>query len=235
MKSSEVIAAFDLSTTCTGVAIASLENNYLKHLVTTPIIPSELLPSDLGYLSQKQKVTTKKGEVLRAYVTSKTEVISKTEKKRRDSAVRKAREEHRLKATREELHRILRQFEPNLILMEQNMAFRSMDVTRALAEIAGSLQAFATAQDIEVVKINVHTARSKWDVYNKASDLAKRYTPAELKKMDIVKETVKFLLLEKYGHYPINHKMTTDESDALLLLDYYLDNERGITILSRDS
>jgi hypothetical protein len=218
----EVVMSFDLSTTCTGVAVATTKNRVVQQLCTLAIQPEGINPVDLGFLPRRVKIFPKKGRAFNAYIRHTGEIISKTEKERRDSLVRKASEETRLHTTSKEISRYFKEFQPSVILMEANMSFRSMEVTRKLAEVAGALQALAAANDIPIHKINVHTARARYDIYGAMEKLARTLTPEQKKRVDMTKETVKFILFNKYIGYGLNTHMTTDESDALLLLDYWL-------------
>lgn len=213
------IAAFDLSTTCTGCTLATMTGKVITTLTTTPIIGQNLKPEELGFLHTKRKVVTKKGEVLTAYVVTKDEVISKTEKEQRDSMVRMASEKKRLRSMAKGIDDIILSFGPDIILMEANMMFRSMNATKQLSEVAGILVGLACAHNVDVVKINVATARSRYNVSSAMIKLASERDESWLKKVDLTKETIKYLMLQEYGDHELNSNMTTDESDSLLIFD----------------
>ncbi len=189
------------------------------------IKPSNINPETLGFLKTKQRVETK-GGLISAYVKDKSEIISRTEKKRRDTMVRTANERFRFQELVREMYSLLLKEKPKYILMEANMAFRNIDVTRKLAEVAGALQALATILHIPLIHLNVHTVRANWDLGKEMVKFASKFTPKQLKSMDLTKETLKSLLLKKYHSYKLNSKMTTDESDSLVLLDHWLLNNK---------
>jgi hypothetical protein len=220
------ILAFDLSTTQTGVAVARIDDNVLTSLKTTVIIPKNPSPSDFGFLKTKQKTKTKSGAPILSYVKHKGEVLTKAEKDRRNYLVRKSSEESRLATTATEIHTLVETYNPFLILMEANMAFRNMDTTRQLAEVAGALQAIATTKTIPLEKINVATARSHWNLSKECINFSKTLSIEESKKVkDLTKETLKHLMLEAFNGYMLDRTMSTDESDALVLLYYWLMQE----------
>jgi len=216
------ILSFDLSSTCTGVAIAELRKNKLVSLDTLAIKPPALDPRTLGFLPKKGKGKLRDGTLITSYLTSKNEVLSKAEKKKRDFIVKSASEKARLEYTILRLKKLIDHFTPFIIIMEANMAFRSMEVTRILAEVAGALQALAATLNIRLVKLNVHVVRGKWDLYGETKKFVKTITPAQAAKMDLTKEVLKHLMLNKYARFNLRGNMTTDESDALVLLDYWL-------------
>lgn len=218
----EVVMAFDLSTTCTGVVIAYFDGKDLIHLETTNVIPKDISPTKAGFLKAKQKTTTKTGETITSYVKYKGEKVSKTEKKRRDVLMKKLSEEHRLITTASGVRELIQKYNPTLILMEANMAFRNMDTTKKLAEVAGALQALAVATGVPLEKINVATARSHWNISKECIEYAKTLTPKELARMDLTKETLKNIMINTFKGYKLNKDMTTDESDALVLLYHWM-------------
>lgn len=220
------ILAFDLSTTQTGVAIACIEDSVLTALKTTAIIPENPSPSDFGFLKTKQKTKTKSGVPILSYVKHRGEILTKAEKDRRNYLIRKSAEESRLATTVTEIHTLVETYNPFRILMEANMAFRNMDTTRQLAEVAGALQAVATTKTIPLEKINVATARSHWNLSKECINFSKTLSQNELKTVkDLTKETLKYLMLEVFNGYKLDRTMSTDESDALVLLYYWLMQE----------
>lgn len=216
-----LITAFDLSTTCTGVTIARLEDGVLASLKTQAIIPPGFDTTALGYLPTKRQVKPKSGKPFQAWVTKAGEVISKTEQARRNTEVRITMERERIGFMAISIADILRS-EPDVVLMEANMAFRSMQVTRQEGEMSGVLQGIAAQYHTKVEKINVHSARSKLCIGTEMVNFARGKNPVWLKSIDLTKETVKYLMLKKYGgKYNLRSDMTTDESDSLLIFDYW--------------
>ena len=225
----ERILVFDLSTTCTGVALCVMSGDSIRTISTTSIIPSKFDLSDLGYLNKRDVVI--RGKKVKAYIKEDGEIITLTTKKKRDVEVKRARETHRLTYTSTELAGLIDSFNPSLIIQEDNMAFRSQDVTRKLGEVAGALQGIAASKGIKLTKINVNTARVMYDVPKLIKEIAKTLSEEELKSIpDLGKEVLKRVMLKKYAKYRLNSSMTTDESDALVLLDYWLVKVRGIQL-----
>lgn len=218
----ETVMTFDLSTTCTGVVIAVFDGATLTNLSTVSIVPSSIDPASVGYLKNRQKTKTKKGESINSYVTHKGEIVSKTEKKRRDVIIKRLSEENRLAETTHAIRSLIKDNKPVIILMEANMAFRNMDTTRKLAEVAGVLQAIALAEGIKLEKINVATARAHWNLSRECIKFARNLTEEELQKIDLTKETLKRLMLDIFSGYKLNREMSTDESDALVLLNHWM-------------
>lgn len=217
------LLTFDLSTTQTGVAIAVVENNVLTALATTAITPKNPSPADFGFLKTKQKTKNKSGAQVLSYVKHKGEVVTKAEKDRRNYLIRKVAEESRLATTVTEIHSLVEIHNPAFILMEANMAFRNIDTTRQLAEVAGALQAIATTKNIPLEKINVATARAHWNLSRECIKFSKTLNPDALKQVkDLTKETLKYLMLEVFNGYKLDRTMSTDESDALVLLYHWL-------------
>lgn len=218
----EVIMAFDLSTTCTGVVLATFDGDTLLELSTRSISPSNISPTSMGYLKTKQKTKTKRGEDIFSYVVRKGEIVSKTEKKRRDILIKRLSEENRLLETAKAARSLVVDNHPTLILMEANMAFRNIDVTRQLAEVAGVLQAISEAENIPLEKIQVATARAHWNLSKECTTYARTLTERELRSIDLTKETLKNIMLGTFSGYKLNKDMTTDESDALVLLHHWM-------------
>jgi len=217
------ILAFDLSTTQTGVAVASVTDNCLMSLDTISITPKSSNPADLGFLKTKQRVTTKSGAQVSSYVKQKGEIVTKKEAKARNLLVKKYSETSRLTETVSEISSLLDVYAPSLVLMEENMAFRNIDTTRQLAEVAGALQAMTSTRGIELEKINVLTARSHWNISKECIAFSRTLTESDLKAVkDLTKETLKALMLSEFRWYKLSSSMSTDESDALVLIFHWL-------------
>jgi hypothetical protein len=130
-----------------------------------------------------------------------------------------ASEKARLTSMAEGIGTLLRASHPDLVLLEANMAFRNMSVTKQLGEMAGILSGIAIYCGVTVEKINVHSARSNLNLMAEMGNFAKDKDPAWLRKIDLTKETIKFRMLTKYKEYGLDKGMTTDESDSLLIFD----------------
>ena len=225
MESSiRTIMSFDLSTICTGVAIGFINTNSIVSVETISIIPpSAICPTTFGFLKSKQKTTTKGGKVVTSYVKYKGEIVTVKGKKERDNLVKYSSETGRLQYTADEIGKLISLVGPNLIIQEDNMAFRSMQVTRQLGEVAGVLQGLATVNGIPLVKVNENHARGQYNTSEILKNFCASKTPEELKVIkDVTKHALKEFLFSKYSKFGLNPEATTDESDALLLLDYWL-------------
>ena len=218
-----VIAAFDLSTTCSGVAIAEVVNGEIKSLRTLAIAPENVNPEILGFLRTKRTVLTPSKASVFSYVRTKGEIVTKQTKKARDLLYKQVNEDNRVSVMALGINSVMLQEKPDLVLMEANMSFRSMDVTRKLAEIAGVLMSLTITNGIPLIKINVNHARQFYDPTKLLGKFCLARTPQELKAMkDVTKEAFKDMLLTKYQGYDLDCTMTTDESDALVILDFHL-------------
>lgn len=217
------VVSFDSSTTCTGVVVAEIENKNLNivSLKTSAIRPEKFDVLDLGYLGKKRKVVinhSKTTTSTTAWLVSVDEKINMTEKRKRDTRVRLADEAYRRYYMAVGINEVL-VAHTDVVLMEENMGFRSQTVTRKLAEISGIIQGAAAARKLVVSKINVHTARATLDIVNESLVFAQGKDPAWLRNCDLTKEVVKYLMLKKYDSYNLFEDMTTDETDALLIFD----------------
>ena len=216
----KTVLAIDASTTCTGCAIAVIEVDVLMKLSTSAIIPPEFDPTLFCFLPTKRSTAVGKNRKA-AWIKFAGERLTVTEDKKRCLEVKMADERHRRGYMASRLNMLIHSVD--LILMEGNMSFRSMSVTRMLGEIAGIIQGLGAAHGKVVEKINVHTARAELDITRASIILAsKGYSEKWLRQADLTKESIKVLMLSKYSVYGLNENMTTDESDALLILDTWL-------------
>lgn len=222
-----IVLSFDLSTSCTGVTESRIEQDDILNMCTYAIIPPKFNPITLGFLKDRKPVATKN---FKAYLHNKEEVVTLKEKKARDVAVGRASEEHYTEYITQSitgaiLRAVANYGHVDLVLMEENMAFRSMDVTRKLGEISGILQALAISNNIPIVKVNVHKARGYLQIEKEMSAFASTLPEKVLasSKFDLTKETLKYLMLERYKRYNLSPTMTTDESDSLVIFTYWYD------------
>lgn len=220
------VISFDLSTTCTGVVIALLDNlGNIKTIETKAIIPTKIDPTKFGFLKNRLKVNTKD---FSSYLKYRDEIVTKTEKRKRDIFIKKESEKLILSSLSNEILNLFKDSPPDIVLMEANMSFRSIDVTRKLAEISGALQSLCVAGTIPILKINLHSARGLWDLSKESIEYARGITEKELKRIDLTKETLKALMLKEYKDYKLNENMTTDESDALVIFNYWYKSYREV-------
>ena len=219
-----IVMSCDLSTTCTGVTIATIERGIVQEIDTLAIIP-KFSPKDVGYLATKHDVVLRNGKKVKSLVKYKGEQVSSGERKRRDREFRNTQRLHRLRFIGAKLGELIDTHRPNLILYEQNMAFGAILTTKQLAEIAGSLNGIAASRGIDIKEYNVNQVRAKYNVVNVIKEFVVTIPPDKLKKMkDIDKEAFKYLMLKKYPM--VRKDITLDESDSLVILDYW----RGVNV-----
>lgn len=220
-----IILGFDLSTTCTGVAVMRLESNSLVSVSTLAIIPNKLSPEVLGFLKTKKNFETR-GVKYVSFVLHKLERVSMTIKKKRDAQYRKAAKEARLKEMSDNIIEVIDKNKPDLVVYEKNMIFGGILTTEQLAILAGTLRGIVKAKGIKLLELNVNNVRSHYDIVSMIHNYAKGKDPEDLKKIpDITKEVLKEYVCEKYS---LAKSITTDESDALVLLDYWRETNEPI-------
>lgn len=213
-----LVMSFDLSTTCTGVAIVRLENNSPTSVITRAIIPVDPVPTELGFLLSKKKFD-KRGIKYSAFVKSMLENVSFTEKKCRDRTYRHLTSKRRLETILVEIDTLVKAYKPDLILYERNMIFGGKLTIEQLAKVAGTLLGIAQANGIRILEYDVNKVRASYDVISLVKSYVKGKSVRELRKVkDMTKVVLRELMCKKYA---IKEHITTDESDALLIFDYW--------------
>lgn len=219
------IMAFDLSSACTGVTFADLKNKdilFLKTFSIRPEVSKTSVAKNLGYLHSENIATTG----IRSWVKSSGEIVSKTEKKKRDVEVRNAINAEIKKYISTEIQKSIDSLSPDLVLVERNESFNGILTTKFLAEIRGILEGVATKQPI--VQYSVAEIRKKFNLAEMTQKYVSNLTPTQMKKeKDITKNALKEYLENKYHIRCAN----TDESDSLAVFDHYYEKE----VMSREN
>lgn len=218
------ILAFDLSTACTGVTGAELDNEailFLKTFSVAPSVDKKQVIKSLGFEPSKQYIESAKQQRVLSYVKYSGENVSKTEKKKRDVSVRNAINAAIKQDLSVKLNELIHSFRPDLILAERNESFHGVLTTKLLAETRGILEGAAEATPIQ--SYNVVKIRSKLDLTNIIHQYISSIQDAqELSGMDkITKHAIRYHLENKYNIRCQN----TDESDSLAVFDYYYETE----------
>ena len=213
------IAAFDLSSVCSGVTFADLKGENIIFLKTFSIQPHFSMneaAKSLGFLHSEKIPTTQ----IRSWVKESGEIVSRTEKKKRDVAVRNALNAQIKKYISIEIEKTVKNLMPDLILVERNESFNGVLTTKFLAEIRGILEGVATEQPI--IQYSVAEIRKKFDLAQMTQEYVKQLSPGQMRgQKDITKTVLKNYLEEKYGVQCAN----TDESDSLAVFDHYYEKE----------
>lgn len=218
------ILSFDLSTTCTGVVGAELNNDKITFIKTFSIVPKidrEAVILKLGYLPSKRRIHLKSGTTIQSYVRPQNDHVTKTEKKKRDVEVRNATNSAIKQEMSIGLNQTISSFNPDLILVERNESFKGVLTTKLLAEARGILE--GAAKEVPIKSYNVISVRSHLDLATLVQQYVDSLADAsQLSGMThITKYAIKHYLEKKYK---INCN-NTDESDALAVFDYYYETE----------
>lgn len=215
------VIAFDLSSVCIGCVVADVDKKVLK-IASCPIIPEKFNPETLGYLKSKGKLRSKNKTFLSWKKKGEVE-IPESEKKKRDSEVRQAKDLFLLKNISEQITEIL-SLSPDLVIVEKNEIFNGILTSVLLAKIMGVLQGICGSKSIPVKEYKVAHIRSKYNVSKLVLSLAESSSKEELQKIpDVSKRAIRKMLSQKY---PTISFQTDDESDACLVFDYWLNYDR---------
>jgi len=221
------VVALDLSTTCIGCTFAWVKDKRIKRIVSKSIRPKRYDPKELGFVNKsRKKIKTPNGLEINAFLYEGETSISKSEKLKRDVLVRKEKRLCQIESINKQLNKLLEEFSPDLILVEQNMSFRSQTSTKRLGEVAGSLHFYANSKDIPIKEFNLNTLRGSIDLRNIRREFVKRKTVEELKKLkDVTKASIRDYLLSLNRYKTLDKGINLDESDSLLVFDYWYRKE----------
>lgn len=213
------VLAFDLSSVCTGVTFADIKDKkiiFLKTFSIKPNIKKADVVKELGFVHSEKVSTTS----IRAWVKEPGEIVSRTEKKKRDVEIRNAYNSKIKKVISLEIKKVIDNLCPDLILVERNESFNGILTTKFLAEIRGILEGAATEQPI--IQYSVSEIRKIFNLADMTMNYVKRMTPEQMRgKKDITKHVLKDFLENKYNITCAN----TDESDSLAVFDHYYESE----------
>lgn len=220
----EKVLAFDLSSKCIGVVAAAIEDNKVEKIQSTSIVPPRFSPSSLGFMNAKKKITTASGKQMSCYVYKNETSVTFQEKRKRDKQVREAKNAFVINDISQKIDALITNFKPDKILVEKNEIFNGILTSILLARINGVLFGIANLHNINVVEFHVQEVRKPYNVMKLTSDFVKGKTSEELKDIpDITKRAIRKLMETKYNH----EFLTDDESDACIVLDYYINYASG--------
>jgi hypothetical protein len=214
---------FDLSSNCIGVVTAEVDNGKVIKILSCPIVPPVFKAGSLGFMDSKKKLPTKTG-VLNTYYKSGETTITKDEKIRRDALVRSSKDMFVLASIGKSISNLIDNIKPDLIIVEKNAIFNGILTSILLAKTMGVLLGVAGRAGIEVKEYSVNKVRSILNVGKIVTDFSKTVTDDVLKRIpDVTKRAIGEVMSKKYG---LKFK-TDDESDACVLLHYYLKENYG--------
>lgn len=220
------VLSFDLSTACVGVVAAVLDNDSKKPVLikSCPIIPERFSAETLGYRKSKKKLPTpKSGEFLNTYYKIGEHTITKSEKLKRDREVRIKENLFVLDYIGRQISAIVDSIRPNIIIVEKNEIFNGVLTSVLLGKVMGVLIGIASSHSIPVNEFKVTKVRSIINLTETTRNFVESITEEELKKVpDVTKRALRKLMEAKYGQYGLECK-TDDESDACVVLNYYLE------------
>lgn len=220
------ILSFDLSLARTGVAYAEINNIYeVLQMSTVSIIPSaneEEIIRDLGFLHNKRKITTKGGDSFWSYVSTPGEIVARTEKKKRDVAVRNSINMAKRSSLAQQIKLLCDKIQPELILVERNESFNGILTTKLLAEARGILEGACSGTQIKQYSVSeirkgVNLVELTRDFVSELADSGAPFPT------DITKSALKHYIEKRYNISVSN----TDESDACMVIDCYLREKEG--------
>ena len=150
--------------------------------------------------------------------------MSVTEKKKRDSAVRNARNRHQIDRMSQEFGKLLRAVKPDLVLIERNEMFRGIMTIEVLAKLTGTLIGECNGLGIHYETYNVNVVRKPYNVAKLSMEYARgRSESSVASEEDLAKAAIRFYLEQRYAAYGVSLD-TLDESDAALVFDYWFNH-----------
>lgn len=219
---------FDLNTRGTGIAAAKIIDGEIKTAKVADAKTKDFDPSTLGFMKSKKTLPTSKNgsKTLNTYYKPGESFVSETNKKKRDKIVRNARNQYYLDKMGKQMVAVLRSVSPDLVLIERNEMFRGVMTIEVLAKLTGILIGECVSLGIPYELHNVNTVRKPYNVPKIVSDFSKTISPEELNGLqDVSKSAIKWYLEEKYSYIGLKI-LTTDGSDAFILVDYRLNHYR---------
>lgn len=223
----ERVLSLDLSSVCIGALFCTIDDHgQITKMQTSPIVPKPFSAEALGYLKTKKKVSSGK-DMITAWVKPGEEKITKVEKKRRDSEVRSAKDQHLIREIGSTLGRLVDALQPTLILVEKNEIFNGILTSVLLAKIMGSLQAICAIKEIPFEEIRVRKIREAYDIKSMSGEYQKYMESNGIDTFtDMTKEAIGHHLKTKYKQFNISF-LTNDESDAVAVFDYWYERRKN--------
>lgn len=218
-----IVMSFDLSSVCTGVVAVNIEDEKIKLMKSCPVIPPKFSAENLGYLKSKRKVFTSKSEVqqINSYIKPNEHYVSKTEKKKRDVEVRRAKDLFVLKYIGDKLNELICGIKPDIIMFEKTEIFNGILTSVLLAKIGGLLIGLARSNKCDVIEIKVKEARKILPLTKIIKDFTEDKTDKELLKIpDITKRALRVFMENKYKGMGLKCS-TDDESDSVVVFNFW--------------
>lgn len=212
------VVSFDLSSSCIGVSLATVENKEFKQVGCIPIIPVRPTGKDVGYTTDKPKKIAYRGSEFKGYLKPGEFSISKTEADKRKAQFKTLEHNHLLRNIGKQCGLILKKVQPHEVVIERNMSFNGILTTKLLAEIAGGIYFYCGANDIEMFDYPESTIRAfirrqltSFTYENEVGDVA----------LD-TKWEIYCRLRTYFGDLVDFTKLTLDETDSLAALYYHI-------------
>lgn len=215
---------FDLNTRGTGIAAAKIEDNKIKTAKVADATTKQFDASTLGFMKSKKELPTSKngGKTHMTYYKPGEIYVSEANKKKRDQIVRNTRNQYYLDKMGRQMVAVLSNVKPDLVLIERNEMFRGIMTIEVLAKLTGILIGECVSLGIPYELHNVNSVRKPYNVPQIVSDFARTISPGELKGLkDVSKSAIRWHLERKYSDIGLKI-LTTDGSDAFILIDYRL-------------
>lgn len=218
------IMAIDSSSVCTGVVIAEIDGRNLTKVGCAPVIPQKFDVSTLGYMKTKKKYTNKKGVSYQAYTIPGESYVVESVAKKRNVQVRHEQNNFKLNNIGSQLSMIIKNIQPDIIVIEKNKTFNSVLTSALLAEVMGLVEGVAAASNIPLHKYTVEEVRKSINAAKLVKLFAMQKTPEELSHCkDVTKEAIQDYMMAEYSKYGFKPS-TLDESDACLIFHYWYEN-----------
>lgn len=217
------VLSFDLSSVCIGVVAAQINNDTREviKVMSCPIIPPEFDVTSMGYMKSKKKIITQSGDTINSYMKQNERTVSKAEKKKRDSEVRRSKNNFVMRYISNNISQLINRINPDYVLAERNEIFNGVLTSTLLSEIMGSLEGITYSRHIPLTKIPVKDARRILNL----SEITKSFTDSVskeylLKVPDITKRALRVYMESIYGGLGLTCN-TDDESDACVVFHYW--------------
>lgn len=218
------VMAIDSSSVCTGVVIAEIIEDKLVKVGSTPVIPQKFDVSSLGFFKTKKRYKNKEGKEYLAYTKDGETYVAEALAKRRNVQVRHEANNFKMKNIGAQLDMIIKNIQPNIIVIERNKTFNSVLTSSLLAEVMGLVEGVASANNIPLYKFTVEEVRKSINTARLVKLFAMQRTPEELSSCkDVTKEAIQDYMMAEYAKYGFK-PATLDESDACLIFHYWYNN-----------
>ena len=218
------VMAIDSSSACTGVVIAEIDGSKLIKVGSAPVIPQKFDVSSLGYMKTKKEYVNKKGTKYKAYTMPGETYVVEAIAKKRNVQVRHEQNNFKIKNIGAQLDMIIKNIQPDIVVIEKNKTFNSVLTSALLAEVMGLVEGVAAANNIPLYKYTVEEVRKSINSARLVKLFAMQKTAEELASCkDVTKEAIQDYMMSEYARYGFK-PATLDESDACLIFHYWYKN-----------